>query len=836
MKHFKYLFIFLIALVLVGCELTPVLPNANEDKYGFSVSDKSIQLELDQSFDLSYEVKIGHKVSYEMQDPSIAVYDGMKVTALSSGETFLDFIIDRKVVASVKIKVLDEIVYNFTTSIDDLMEMDQFTIEEGEKVQFTAQSDPQTDGLMRITVEGSAVKFENGELFALEEGSAQITISIEDQQRVINVLVTEGLGPVISLKEGVLTSDLTASWNEEIDVLAGLDAIDSIDGDVAASLRVVTNYDKQTYGEQTVVIEASDHAGHKTTFERKVNVVWDYSVMFIGHAGSYYGLMNSEEAFLYAAQVLKYQAMECDLKQTSDGVFVMSHNDTFGDYTIASTPYSTFENYEITQGRSAGYPAQNGTVVNSPYTTKLCTLERYLEICKEYNMWAVIELKSSAGITNSDQSRMQALMDKIEECGMLNQVIFLASQYNCLIWTRTHGYEYIPCQYLVNSCENETYLNRCLENDLDISINVTDNYSNSDEWLAKYYEKGIKVSTYTFTQYVNYDVVQTWIDKGVHFVTCDWQLMSNLNLPKEDNEVKKYTVRFYDGDELLKETIVKQGRTAATPTNPTKLGHKFMGWDKAISDVQQDLDVYAVWELDEYTITYVANNYVVNETTWATKADFVAEFYGDLFSWIEENYTKFSEITKSDGVYTMTKNGKTAVFSSAEELLQLDLYVFEKTISNLIYKPVVRNADDSCDIVPDENYFLNSSKYLEKYRAIDAWLMKAINTGYTSYRKTYEPLSDGRIQIFFRMHQHMKGNGIAAFNPMPVKYEVTSLGEVTLPVDHLNYNFESSFTLSVATLEGKTFGGWYLDRELTQKLEAIVPGMSGNITLYAKWE
>ena len=124
-------------------------------------------------------------------------------------------------------KALDEIVYNFTTSIDDLMEMDQFTIEEGEKVQFTAQSDPQTDGLMRITVEGSAVKFENGELFALEEGSAQIIVSIEDQQRVINVLVTEGLGPVISLKEGVLTSDLTASWNEEIDVLAGLDAIDS---------------------------------------------------------------------------------------------------------------------------------------------------------------------------------------------------------------------------------------------------------------------------------------------------------------------------------------------------------------------------------------------------------------------------------------------------------------------------------------------------------------------------------------------------------------------------------------------------------------------------------
>ena len=85
-------------------------------------------------------------------------------------------------------------------------------------------------------------------------------------------------------------------------------------------------------------------------------------------------------------------------------------------------------------------------------------------------MIAVIELKSSNGITNSSQARMQALMNEIEKCGMLEQVVFLGSQYNCLIWVKEHGYDYIPCQYLVNSIESSDVLNRCNTYDLDINI------------------------------------------------------------------------------------------------------------------------------------------------------------------------------------------------------------------------------------------------------------------------------------------------------------------------------------------------------------------------------
>lgn len=841
MKRIKFLFITLICfftISLVGCQIVNQGGSEEQPKtYTFSLSESEIVLKEGEEHQLTFKVTEGFNVTFEIENADVLKYENNTISALHEGSTLINFYIDGKLVGKTKVTVsaapIIQIDYVISTSIDDLLENDKIVLEEGAEIDFSYNVTPEAEALVELT--GDSVELGEGKIKAIKEGTSSIKIIVENTEKAFDVEVLKGEAPVISLKEG-FENQLKASWNEEIDVLVGLEAIDNFDGDVTNRLNVVTSYKKQDYGISTAVIEVEDSTGHKATFEREVNVVWDYSVTFIGHAGCFYGLMNSEEAFLYAAEVLKYQAIECDLKQTSDGVFVMSHDDTFGDYTIASTPYSTFKDYEITKSRSSGYPQQNGSVVGSPYTTKLCTLERYLEICKENNITAVIELKSSKGITNTDQSRMQALMDVIEQCGMLNQVIFLGSQYNCLIWTREHNYEYIPCQYLVNSCENETYLNRCLEYDLDISINVTGDYSNSDEWLARYFEKGIKVSTYTFTQYVDYDLVQTWINKGVHYVTCDWHLMSNLNLPKENNEVEKYTVKFYDGETLLKETIVKQGRTAASPTDLKKDGYEFAGWDKPINDVQSDLEVYATWTMKEYTITYVANADKVTIVSWESKADFKAEFYGDFFDWIEENYNNISCITKSGNEYTISKNSVTVKFSSVDDIMASDIYDFEKTFSNLIYRPVTRNADDSCDIIPDENYFLNSKKYLEKYREIDAWLMNAINVGYPSYSKTYQPLSSGKIQVFFRMHQWFKGTNIAAFNTLPKKHVVESMGEVTLPTDHLVYTIESEFTLSEPSLEGKTFKGWFKDYDLTEEITSIEKGMSGNLTLYAKWE
>ena len=820
------------AHVKVGVEQLPVITIQNK-----LAADGAILLCANEQIQLKYHVDLDSvEVTFEARG-AIEYRDGYLFGA-EEGEGSI-IIRAGKASKEVSVHVLPQSAkYDIYLFVEGEEAQDELTMEVEEVKAFNYLFALAVPGLesaeeAAVTVEGAAVVLEDGQLKAVAKGTAIVKVVVEEAVKTLTINVVVPQLPTISLAEGQALQ-LKASWNETIDVCQGLIALDGEGNDIASSLEIIEDYDKQSYGVSYAKIQASDSLGHNVVFERPVNVVWDYDVMFIGHAGCYYGLMNSEEAFLYAAQVLKYQAMECDLKQTKDGVFVMSHDDTFGEYTIAQTNWSVFENYEVTQGRKAGYPSQNGSVTGSPYTTKLCTLARYLEICKEYNMIAVIELKSSAGITNSDQSRMQALMNEIEAADMLNQVIFLGSQYNCLIWTRQHNYEYIPCQYLVNSLENETFLQRCIDYDLDISINVTSTYSNSDEWLAKYYEKGIKVSTYTFTQYVDYPEVQKWIDKGVHFVTCDWQLMSEFNLPKTGSTVQTYNVKFYVNEELVKETTVKQGRAAAAPSVSAAAGYEFSGWDKDITNVQEDLVVNAQFALTQYSITYMPNNVTLVESSWENKAAFVEEFYTDLFNWIEKHYERIPEIVKNGDAYTMTKNGKTATFSDKDSLLALDLYDFEKTISNIIYRPVTRNNDDSCVIIEDENYFLNSTDYINKYQDVDRWLMNAINVGYSSYRKTYEPLSDGRIQVFFRMHQWAKGTNIAAFNELPAKYIVVAGDEVTLPETGLSYNIQSAFTLPTAT-STKAFGGWYLEKECINKIEKIEAGMTGNLVLYAKW-
>ena len=67
----------------------------------------------------------------------------------------------------------------------------------------------------------------------------------------------------------------------------------------------------------------------------------------------------------------------------------------------------------------------------------------------------------------------------------------------------------------------------------------------------------------------------------------------------------KFTVKFFDEDgTLLHEVKVAYGAKAVNPKDPQKHGYKFTGWDKDYSNVKENLDITATYELQTYTITY----------------------------------------------------------------------------------------------------------------------------------------------------------------------------------------------------------------------------------------
>ena len=446
-------------------------------------------------------------------------------------------------------------------------------------------------------------------------------------------------------KSGSYVDVYELNWGKTFDPFNDLDVVDDVDGKMNDAVEIITDLNNKKYGEYTVTYKATDAAGNTSELVRTVKVVWNYHVQFIGHAGSFYGLMNSEEAVLYAIEKLQYQAVEVDIKQTSDGVFVLCHDDTFGDYTIASTPWSVLKDVEVTKSRNSGYPSQDGSVTGSPYTAKLLTLERFLEICKEYNVKPVLELKYSQGINSSDQSRMDELMALVEEKGDLDNTIVLTSQLNCLIWLRNNGYNTVECQYLVNSLESNSTLNNCKTYNLTISINVDS--TNSDEWIFKYQDEGIKISTYTFSQWADYDLVQKWINKGVDYVTCDWQKMDKLNL--EPAPMVKYTVTFkdWDGTVLGTSTVGKNG-SATAPADPSRQGYEFAGWDKAFNNVTSNLTVTAKYNQIKNAIIYIYEDGSPEESVCTSVAEFAEVFWSELYAW--SGSSKAFETFKSEAL------------------------------------------------------------------------------------------------------------------------------------------------------------------------------------------
>lgn len=840
---------FAIALKEGICELKAVLTNEfGTFETSFEVSVQKAPsitiigentLYVLSSINLLLElVNLEGDVQWTSSDETIATVDNGVVTGINKGNVVItasigEYSCDFSIV--VMKNEITKLSVNVSPQYEDLAIGDTIQIE-----YTTIPSNADSKVLFSSSNENVLTVSSEGLISVNNYGYCTITVYSEDNINIkqeVDIVIRDNEKPIIMFNDN--KNRIVVSLYDEIDLLSDVKANDNYDGDITSSIRVEGNVDTNEYGLYKIKYYAQDSFGNLAIKEREVEVKWLNKVKFIGHAGSYYGLMNSEEAILYAIRNLKYQAVEVDIKQTKDGVFVLSHDDTFANYTIANTNWDVLKNVTKTEGRKAGFPSQNGSVVGSPYTTSLFTLEKFLRICVLYDVKAVIELKSSKGITNTDQSRMSALMEVVNKCNALDNCIFLGSQYNCLIWLRNNGYSDVECQYLVNSCESETALQRCIDYNFSISINVTGSSSNSDEWLARYKENGIKISTYTFTQYVDYPEVQKWIDKGVDYVTCDWHIMSKLNLPRisyEDEIV--HTVRFFDYDgTLLKESKVKNGNVASSPLDPKRFGYSFKGWDKSIKNVTSSFDVNAVYDLNTYTITYNDGLTKTSEINLPDRNSFVNEFYNDLFEWFKTNGKNVSGLSEQNGKFTLTKNGVTVSFSSVNDILSIDIYDFEKTISNVIYKPVTRRSDGTCLIEPSEEYFLNSSKYIEKYKNFDAYIVNAINTGYPNYDKTYKPTSAGKIQIFFRFHQWAKGTTIAAFNKTPTLF-VVEKEEANYYIENsvVEYNILSDVILLIPTSK-YDFIGWFDNSDYTGNVVTMIEKgtKAENIILYAKW-
>lgn len=244
--------------------------------------------------------------------------------------------------------------------------------------------------------------------------------------------------------------------------------------------------------------------------------------ILVGHRGSLYGVENSVESFTNGAK-LGYEFLETDFKVTKDKQLVCSHDD---DISRLSSDGSTLSIASSTLEELQSHPfAQTRSGVK--YTGRLCSAQEYLDVCKEYNVRPLIELKWATGINSNDCSNIPMLIDFIEKNGFRDKCIILTSMKPCLEYIRTN-YPDVELQFLTGEYW-ANHFDWCVQWKIDADIQA--GYFDKAT-VTKYHDKGLKVNMWTTNTNDGYKQYGNW---GCDFITTDY--LDPKDLPELDPNV-----------------------------------------------------------------------------------------------------------------------------------------------------------------------------------------------------------------------------------------------------------------------------------------------------------
>ncbi len=91
-------------------------------------------------------------------------------------------------------------------------------------------------------------------------------------------------------------------------------------------------------------------------------------------------------------------------------------------------------------------------------------------------------------------------------------------------------------------------------------------------------------------------------DKAFNNITADTNISASWN-------INSYTVTFVVDGVTVDTQTVNYGSAATEPNVGTKEGYTFSGWDKAFNNITADTNISASWNINSYTVTFVAGDY-----------------------------------------------------------------------------------------------------------------------------------------------------------------------------------------------------------------------------------
>lgn len=230
-------------------------------------------------------------------------------------------------------------------------------------------------------------------------------------------------------------------------------------------------------------------------------------VTLVAHRGfSAVAPENTAPAFEEAG-LAGFNAAECDVYRTADGVWIISHD----IHTYRMMDKSAFIE-KLTYDELARFNYDNGSNIQNYPNLKICTLDEYLEICAKYGMIPVIELKGTNNTEHYDE-----IIASVENSGLADKVIYISFHLENL--QKLRALSDAPLYYLVQKIDEQA-INDALSlgGKCGIDYNGDPAKENTGEIIRQCIDKGLLMGSWTID---SPDVLKQVVADGVTLITTN---------------------------------------------------------------------------------------------------------------------------------------------------------------------------------------------------------------------------------------------------------------------------------------------------------------------------
>ena len=213
-------------------------------------------------------------------------------------------------------------------------------------------------------------------------------------------------------------------------------------------------------------------------------------------------LENTCAAFV-AAGNRSYWGVETDVHVTSDGQFIIIHDDNTGRVAteamaVEETDYDTLRGLQLKQKDGA-----------TRCDLRLPSLEEYLSVCKHYGKVCVLELKNPM-----QEEAVKGIVDTCSRVYDLDQMVFISFDFQNMLYIRKHAPN-AEAQYLLAEEVTPAHIDKLAEHKLDLDVHYLAMY---EDLMNRLHERGIKVNCWTVDDPAIAERLVSW---GIDYITSN---------------------------------------------------------------------------------------------------------------------------------------------------------------------------------------------------------------------------------------------------------------------------------------------------------------------------